>query len=283
MPRHFLIVVLISLVVLATGGGLAWANRPEAVVARALGHVRAATTADFVANIGLENNPSTQALLGESGSVGIDVAGSWERQDGPDSLATHVTLTTQTSSVQVKIQGELRLISDKLYLLITTTPQAFPALVQLKDQWIVMDRGASEENTPAAAPDSSLFASVDRDGVEKIGDVSTVKYVAAANNEAVVSFMDSLAGILGTSLSEAQVSQIRGSVAEVKSLPIDIWVARGTSDLQQLKTALTVPGGNAVNFTLQFNSLNQPAEIKVPDGARSIEEILKDAAPPASQ
>ncbi len=274
--------LLLGLLILLVGGAgalLFWAYRPAAAVERAFTKLQAATTADFVTHLQLENNASTQQLLGEEGSVDIDLAGQWERQDGPDALATHITLTTQTKSLQITIAGELRLIEDKLYLLITTTPQAFPALVQLKDQWIVMDRGATAETAPVIADTSTLFTSVDRRGVEKIGDTSTVHYVAPASNEAVVSFMDSLAGILGTSLSEEQINQIRTSVTDIETIPLDLWIARWGSDLKQLKTALTVPGGNAVQFTLQFNALNQPVQIAAPTDARSLEEILQATTP----
>lgn len=253
--------------------------RPAAVVERALTELGEARTANFTTRIQMANSASTQQLLGEEGAVDMNIAGQWERQDGPDALAIDTTLMTQTESVSVSIQGDIRLIKDKLYLQVKKAPAAVPLLVQLKDQWIAVDRGAEEEDSMGVPVGPDLFASVKREGSETIDGVATVHYTATAKNDAIVKFMDALAEMLGTSLSEQQVGQIRESMTHVESIPIDVWVERWGSELKQLHTTLIVPGGTTVEFTLGIKSLNEPVTIVAPEGAATFQEVVKRKTP----
>jgi len=277
MNRKLMLLVVVVLV-LAAGGAVLYINRPSAVAERALATLAKATTADFSARLNVANSTSTQQLLGEEGTVDIGLQGQWKREDGPDSVATHVALTTQTPSVSVKIEGEVRLIADKIYWQITTTPQAFPALVRLKDQWVMIGRDEAPKREAAADRQKPVLADVRRVGVESIGGVSTVHYKAVASEQTMIAFMDGLAEVLGTSLSQAQIDQIKTSVAKVQSVPLDIWVPQWGNEPKQLRVSLAVPDGNTVQFTLTFDSLNKPVKIAAPAGAKTLQEIAQQSA-----
>lgn len=275
MSQRTFWLILIGAALIIAGAALAWAYRPAAAVERAFTNLAKATTADFSTQINVGNSTATSALLGEEGSIDLVLDGVWAEQAGPDALATNVTFTTQTESVSIKIKGEVRLVDDKLYFLITNTPSAFPALVQLKDQWLAINRGASQGEAAPASLTADKFSRVDRVGVEKIGDEPYVHYVATATDEAIIGLMDNLAGILGTSLSADQISQIRASVSQVTTVPLDIWIKRWGSDIKELRTTIAVPGGNSVHFTLRFNQLNQGVSITAPSGAKSLPELSR--------
>jgi hypothetical protein len=278
MPR-LRILGAVVLALAAIIGLVLYLYRPSAAAKRSLERLGQASTAHFNAHLNLANTTSTEQLLGEAGTVEVELKGVWRKEDGPDSIATDLILATQTESVSVKVQGDVRLIGDKLYWQITKTPQSFPILMQLKDQWIVMPRGATPEgdDTLAAAP---VLTSVTRQGVETIDGVTTVHYTATASAETMVSLMDGLAGVLGTSLSEAQINQIKESVAQATSVPLDLWVKRWSSEPKQLRVSLAVPGGNTVQFTIQFTALNQPVTIDVPEGAITLQEMAQRQVTP---
>lgn len=275
MSQRTFWLILIGAALIIAGAAVAYANRPAAAVERAFTNLAKATTADFSTQINIGNSTATSALLGEEGSIDLVLDGVWAEQAGPDALSTKVTFTTQTESVSIKIKGEVRLVDDKLYFLITNTPPAFPALVQLKGQWLAIDRGASQGEAASALLTADKFSRIDRVGVEKIGDEPSVHYAATATDEAIIGLMDNLAGILGTSLSADQISQIRDSVSQVKTVPLDIWIKRWGSDIRQLKATIAVPGGNSVQFTLRFNQLNQEVSITAPSGAKSLQELSR--------
>ncbi len=272
------LLLLIGLLVIILVGIFVYVNRPSAVADRALGKLAAAQTANFSARINLANSSSTEQLLGEAGTVDIGLKGQWKREQGPDALATHIALTTQTDSLSVKIEGEIRLLADKIYWQITTTPQAFPALVRLKDQWVVIGR---EQDTAEEKPvqiKGHVFTTVKRAGSEAINGVPTVHYTAIASEGTMIRLMDGLADVLGTSLSAAQIEQVKASVARVPNVPVELWVKRFSSELKQLRISLAVPDGNTVQFTLTFDSLNEPVTVEAPAGAKTLQEIAQQQA-----
>ena len=280
MPRLRILIVL-ALILAAVIGAVLYLYRPAAAAQRSLERLSEVATATFNAQLHLTNSESTQRLLGEEGTVDVDLKGAWAQAEGPDSLATDIVLTTHTDSMSFKVQGEVRLLADQLYFQITKTPQAFPILVQLRDQWVVMPRGATPEGEGAAADITPTLAAVNRQGIEVIDGVPTVHYTAIASAETMVSLMDGLAGVLGTSLSEAQINQIKESVAQANSVPLDLWVERWSSEPKQLRLSVTVPDGNTVEFTIQFTSLNEPVAIEAPAGALTLQEMAQRQATPA--
>jgi hypothetical protein len=267
------LIALLLIVVLV--GGFLYVNRPSAAVRRSLENLAQASTAHFRARLNLANSTSTTQLLGEEGTIDVDLTGAWAKEAGADSFVTDLALTTQTESVSVKIEGDVRLIGDKLYYQITKTPQAFPALVQLKDQWIVSERGGSPEADSAENFKAPTFTTVKRQGVETVDGVPSVHYVATASAETIVSFMDGLASVLGTSLSKEQIDKIKGNVAEATTVPVDLWVKRWGSELKQLRIELAVPGGNTVQFTLLIKDTNQPVAIETPADALTLPEFIQ--------
>ena len=272
-PTTIAAAALLALALIA--GLVVYIYQPAAVARRSLARLAEAKTANFTAHLNLANSPNTQTILGEQGTVDVELAGVWQKAEGPDALATDVVLTTQTESVSVKVQGDVRLIGDTLYFQITKSPQAFPILVQLKDQWIQLPRGATPDVAGARSDLAPAFSSVKRQGSETIDGEATVRYTALASAEGMVSLMDSLASVLGTSLSEAQINQIKESVSQATSVPVDLWVKRWSSEPKQLRISLAVPGGNAVQFTLRFTGLDQPVDIETPEGAVTLQEMAQ--------
>jgi len=266
-----------AILIVALIGILAFAFRPARVAEQALTKFAAADTADFVAELQLGNNEATQQLLGEEGVVEIVLDGVLERsEETRDSLASNLAITIRTESVQVQVKGELRLIDDKLYLYIEKSPQVFPVLAELKGEWIAFNRGGQSEPQEEAEA-VELFSTVRRTGTEKIDGTTTVHYTAQATSEAVISMMDTIADLLGTQLTETQIDDIRASVSQVEEVPVELWVERFSRNLKRLRTTLTIPGGNTVDFTLTVNDQNQPVTIETPTDANTIEEAIRAA------
>jgi hypothetical protein len=253
--------------------------RPTRVAEKAVENLAATNTAAFKAILELSNNESTEALLGEAGTIELTANGHFDRAVTPRSaLAANVNVAIKTDSVTVQSDGEARFIGDKVYVQITKAPAVFPVLAQLKNAWIYFERGG-QDNPAAATPQAPLFTSVKRESVETIDGVSTVKYSAKAADTAVIRMMDGLADMFGTSLTADQIANIKKSVAEVEEVPVELWVKRWSSDLRQFRTVLVVPGGNTVNFTVTLTDKNQPVDITVPEGAVTANEALQATAP----
>lgn len=273
----------LAVAVAVVGGALLYGQRPTRVAEAAITTLSEARTARFTATLELENAQATQQQLGELGTVEITLDGVFERRDNePDAIAADVAFATKTESISVTVDGEVRFVGDKAYLNIEKTPPTFAALNQLKGQWLFFERGASPEAATAheAAPP---FVSVTRRGMGDVQGEQVVVYDAVATDEAVITMMDGIAELLGTRLTQDQITDLRDSVTKVSQVPVELKVRRWSNELRQLSTVLEVPGGNTVRFTLTPKELNTPVEITAPDGAVSISEavaVLQQQATP---
>ena len=255
--------------------GLWWWQRPSRVVTAAVEKLGAAQTQQFKADLQLANAPAGEALLGQPSEVQLLLQGAFERKaDQRDSLTSAVQLITATEGLTLRVEGETRFIGDQAYVRIISSPPTFPVLVQLKDTWLSLPRGADSSASEARLPEQ-LFTEVDRVGSEKVNDRRATKYSAQATSEAVVQLLDSIADLLGTRLTDEQINNIRQSVAGGSTVPIDIWVSPVSRELIKLAATLTIPGSNTIGFTFEPSARNEPVDISVPENPVSLETALQ--------
>lgn len=274
--KIFLIVAAVAILLCA----IVWVwQRPSVVVKSALLKANQAETHVFKAIIDIQNNQATTALLGEEGKVRLELDGVFqEAADKNSSLQSQVTMNLQTDSVTLQLAGEVRFIEDKAYLLINKSPAVFPALAKLKGTWIELPRGAHEqieENQPITG---ELFSSVKYEGREKRDGQTVLHYGTMATQVAIVRMMDSIAQLLGTQLTEQQLTSLRDGMAQVKEVPVEVWVTPFAHELQGIKATLAVPGGNTLQFELLLKDRNKAVQISKPENALTADKAFSPTA-----
>lgn len=252
-------------------------QRPRTVAERAVRHLVATPKQQFTADLQLQNSQATQAALKEKGTVEVHLQGTYDRSATRPALASTVDVTIKTESVSLQVSGEARLREDKFYLLISKIPPLWPVLQNLKGQWVELPRGGTKiEASPAealptgqagSAKEGQLFLSVKRLGNNQ--------YQALATQAAVVRFMNALAEIMGTELSNQQLSELQRGIGQLEQLPVTLTITPFSHRLQRLETTITPPNGNNVHFVLQLERETKAAAITVPDGAVTLESALK--------
>lgn len=273
------------LAVIAIGGTYLYAQRPERAVSNAVRKLAQAQTEHFHAVIALDGNPAIQSLLAEATSLNITLDGSFDRHgedraaqkgeprpsDGRDSLVSDITINAKSDSVTLEIGGELRLIGDKAYLLVKKAPAAVPLLAALKDKWVELPRGSAPENK-SAPENAPLFHEVKSVGREDVNGQTTKKYAVTATEQGIILFMDNIAGVLGTQLSDQQIGNLRTSLEKTDALPVELWVTPWSQEMVQLQASIP---GNPATYTITFSDRNRPVSHTVPEGVRPIQEVLK--------
>ncbi|MEX1997639.1 MAG: hypothetical protein WEA04_03110 [Candidatus Andersenbacteria bacterium] len=269
-------------VVVVTAGTMWYIQRPATIAERSITALARANTAHFKAMVELANDATTEALLGESGTVEFIADGVFARHDNErDALQADITLTTKTESVSVTVEGEVRFIGDKAFLYIKASPPIFALLNQLKGQWLELPRG-EEGNIITMSTPERYFVEVKRQGIEQLQGKSVVKYEAVAADAAVISMMDAIAELLGTRLTQDQISNIRQSVDQVGQVPVELWIKRWSQNLRQLRAVLEVPGGNNIQFTLATEELNEKVDIVAPPNAVDINDAVRAVIQPSA-
>lgn len=262
---------MIGLVVVAAAATYLYIQQPKRAVANAVQKISEAQTQRFEAVIGLDNPAATQALLQNASKLTITLDGSFDRRrQERDSLVTNVFINAETEGVKLELEGELRFIDDKAYVLVKKSPAAIPLLAALKETWVELPRGETAE-TPGEPGSEPLFTSVDQAGREKVGETSAVKYEVKASQRAIVGFMGHVAQLLGTRLTDEQVSALRGNLAGIEELPATLWITPMSHELVQLETRL---GDTGTRYTIKFGERNQPVDHAIPEGVKPIQEVL---------
>ncbi len=241
-------------------------QRPYAVAERAVRNLATTPKQNFTADLQLQNSQATQAALKEKGTVEIHLQGNYDRSATRPALGSAVAVTIKTESVSLQLSGEARLLEDKFYLLISKTPPIWPVLQTLKGQWIELPRGGHQDRATNVAPDQ-LFTSVKRTGKNQ--------YQALATQAAVVRFMNALAEIMGTELSDQQLNELRRGIGQLEQLPVMLTITPFTHRLQRLETTIAPPNGNNVHFVLRLDSTVTTTAITAPDSATTLESALK--------
>jgi len=272
-PKQLLILVVVIVIIT---GLLFYLRRPSRLTGLALNKAAAATSHHFVTKVVLANSQQTQSILGEEAQIEITLDGAYRRAENQAAaIQSNINMSIATDSVTVGLTGEARLIDDKTYIFITKSPPLFPILQKLKGQWIELPRGQQSLTTPAPSQ-AELLTDVTYLTQEEISDESTHKYQAQASQAAIVSFMDNLARLLGTNLTDDQINQLRSSTTEVTQVPVEIWLTPLTSDLRQLKSSLTIPGANTVETIITLTDRDQPVEILPPENFVSLEQAVEN-------
>ncbi|MEK7557338.1 MAG: hypothetical protein AAB538_05150 [Patescibacteria group bacterium] len=263
---------IIVLVLIVGGGMYAYVQRPARAVSNAVQKLGQAETQHFDATVTLDNPAATQPLLQGAGTLTARLNGSYDRRgEQRDTLVTELTINTQTEGVTIELAGELRFIDDHAYLFVKKSPTAIPLLIKLKDQWVELPRGRAQE-ARAQSDEGPLFMSVKRVGREQVDGRGTVKYETVATQRVVVAFMDRIAQLLGTQLTDQQVGTIRQNLAGVEELPVTLWVTPLRHELVQLETRL---GDGGTRYTIKFSERNELVDHTAPEGARPIQEVLQ--------
>lgn len=267
MSRRIQISLAVALLV---AGGLATTfyiyQRPMAVAESAVHNLATSSNQRFKANLRLENSPAMQATLKEKGTIEVYLDGSFNRANTRPGVASAVEITIKTESVSLQLSGEARLIQDNLYLLINKTPPIWPAIQALKGQWVKMPRGGHKD-TGSITPAGQIFRSVTRSGNNQ--------YRAQATQAGVVRFMNALAEILGTELSDPQLNDLRRGIGQLEQLPVTLTITPFTHRLERLEATIAPPNGNLVHFVLEFESVTTPSVITEPEEATTLESALK--------
>lgn len=268
--RSYVVVAIIAAAVVLGLAGRWW-TQPGRVVEAAFRQVREATSYHYTADLTLENDQNTKAILGEAGKIQIHFSGVFVRfkDNKKPRLQSAIAATIQTESVSLQLTGEARFVDDKAYLLITKAPPVFPGLVKLRGTWLELPRGGTVSGTNGPI-NSQLFTDVKAVGREKLDTITTTKYHAVAAQAAIIQFMDGIAELLGTSLTEAQITQLRHSMTQVKIVPVDVWISPGTRTVHQFQATIAVPGGNTMHLTLKLSDRNQPVNISAPENAQAL-------------
>lgn len=270
------VAIIVGGVVLVILAGLFWQyQRPERLVTTAVSKLVDAQSQKFAATIELGNAPATQALLGEAGTINLTLNGSYDRpEEKRPSLETTIVVLAKTDSVSMQLEGELRLIEDKAYLFVKTAPQRIPALAQLRGKWVELPRGNASE-APASELSGPLFANVKRAGRETINKQSTSKLTGEATSTAIVRFLEGVAEIVGTSLTNEQLASLQSSLTSKETVPVTLWVAPWSRQLRQVSLALQGPNNQRTSYTIQFSDPNQKTTITVPEGAQTLNAALQ--------
>lgn len=255
-------------VVIALIAGVIWLRRPVRVINHAIAELAAAPTATFQAELAVENEQLTKQLLKEPGVIIVKLDGAYDRAAHPrDNLVAAWLFTIKTESVTVEAEGEARFVGDAAYLHIEKAAPVFTGLNQLKGQWFTLPRGAM--SPPAADHDTGepLFTSVRRAGRAEVDGRATVRYRAEATGAAVVRLMDTVASLLGTTLSEVQIENIRANAQASASIPVELWISPWTGRLVRWQATISPPKGNRVTFTLRVKDLSISTDITAPPHA----------------
>lgn len=265
----FTLLVSISLLAFA----LFWL-RPAKVVQDAFTKLATSDTQSFNAIISISNPQASLDILGEQASIQLDVNGKFKREnDKQDSLEAAVKLTTKTETVTMIMEANIIFIGEQAYFQIIKAPPAFPALAQLKGQWIEIPRGMQEEvkKTPVSG---KIFLDIKSNERLEINGVSTKIYKTTATSAAVVRMLDSIASILGTNLSEKQKNEIQKGVADTETIPVNLAIAPWSREIRQIKSYTVIPSTkSAITIEFTFTDRNQPVIINAPDNAQTLSNI----------
>lgn len=278
--RIALIILLLLLLVVGVGAYAYW-YRPQAVVQRAIAQLGKTNTAHYQAKVTFESSPAAGQGQTDNGSVEVDLDGAYERAvQGKDSITANAQLLSKAEGIAVTTEGEARLIGDKVYFLIKTTPSTLPALVALRGQWIELPRndGAGSDEAKSLP---ITFANVSWPKREKIDSAGVSVYQANAAPDTIIRLMDELAGVLGTSLTSEQINSLRQSISQMKEIPVSIAVTPWRNELKQIKIALPGTSTSSVQAILTFKDRNKPVSIEKPEKAMTLEQLRASMQSPS--
>lgn len=267
--RIFVLIVVVAVVVFV----LFWI-RPKKVVQDSLDNLAKSKTQVFNAVIFVSNPQASIDILGEQASVELTVDGVFRREDSArDSIDAVVKLTTKTETASMLIEVNTRFIGEQAYFQILRAPPTFPALVELKGQWIELPRGTQKEVSELSGS-SEVFLEVEAGEEREVDGVKVKTYKTVATAAAVVRMLDSVASILGTHLSAEQIGNIQQGIADAETLPVELAITPWSREIRQIRSSTTVPGSdNNMSIEFTFKDRNKPVEIIVPENAQTLGSI----------
>lgn len=281
--RRWLFILLILFAFLLIAVALVWYFSPRQTVNDAIAHLAHHDSRDFTATITLSNSAATTNLIGEQAKIILTLDGGYLRQEGsPDTIAADFDLTTETESISIKVDGKTILKDDSVYVLVSKAPPIFPGLAALKGQWIAMVRGSYTNDTQLPPP-RELFHTVERIDTTQLNGEKLKIYQAEATPEAILLFMDNVARVLGTRLTNEQIDQYRQGVAGVDKLPVNLAITPWNRELRQINTIFTMPGNNEIMFELRLEDLDPTRQFTAPENVTSFNSEPVDEALDAAE
>ncbi len=257
-------IILLLLLIIIIGGVFWWWSRPELVIKRAINNLQSAEAQQFNAVITLTDAPATSQLLGEPTQLQFQADGIYDKSAAPASISADITITAQAESLTLLITGQVKLIGDKAFLLVTKAPAAFPILAATKGQWIELPRGRKISRNNLTA-DENLFTGVSRSERIKINDQKFRSYAARVAPPAVLTFIDGLTSDLG--LDNAQLNTYRAIISDLEYLPVTLAITPWSNKVRYINTTLDLPDNNLLELTINFNDQNKLVNIDPPSDA----------------
>lgn len=274
---------MLAAAIALVGGMFAWRYyyNPEQIVNAAVAKMGEASEQEFAATFHFTNNEQTRALLGESGQVELTVNGVYkhEADNQPADVHSDILLTAKTDSVSLQLAAKVRLVGDKIYIYIEKAPPMFPALAQLRGQWVELPRTVQMTN-PLTAATEELLQNITYKGKEVVANHTTYRYQAVATQTAVVRTIDTIVRLMGSQLTEEHISQLKDSMQDMQQLSVDLWIRPLTRQVQQIRTTWTTSTGNGTDITIVLNTPKQELTIERPADVVTIESLAPQPSTP---
>ena len=268
--KTFFRILIIIVAVVAVAFLIFWI-RPKAVVQSAFNKLANSDTQSFGAIVSISNPQAAMDILGEKSSIELDVKGKFKREKtGRDSIDAVVKLTTNSESITMLTEVNIKFVGEQSYFQVVKAPPTFPALVQLKGEWIEIARGTQRDvsELPIAG---EIFLEVKSGDKREVNGDNTKVYQAKATSAAVIHMLDNIASILGTHLSTEQIKGIQEGIASAESMPVELAITPWSREIRQIKSSTVVPdSNNTMSIEFTFADRNEVVEIEAPSNAQTL-------------
>jgi len=268
--KTFFRILIIIVAVVAVAFLIFWI-RPKAVVQSAFNKLANSDTQSFGAIVSISNPQAAMDILGEKSSIELDVKGKFKREKtGRDSIDAVVKLTTNSESITMLTEVNIKFVGEQSYFQVVKAPPTFPALVQLKGEWIEIARGTQRDvsELPIAG---EIFLEVKSGDKREVNGDNTKVYQAKATSAAVIHMLDNIASILGTHLSTEQIKGIQEGISSAESMPVELAITPWSREIRQIKSSTVVPdSNNTMSIEFTFADRNEVVEIEAPSNAQTL-------------
>lgn len=256
-------------------------QRPTRVVNIAIDKLAQADSQQFNGTVQITYPQAAQNPLGDSTKVTIQFNGVYDRQsDQRDSLTTDIKLITEAEGTTLNVDGELRFIGEQAYLRIIAVPDAIPTLAQLKGPWFKLPRGG-QSAASRLNNSEEIFTAVELAGKTEIAGAALKTYQAFATPADILRLLDNAADILGTRLTEQQITNFRQRAAGFGDIPVELQITPWSYELRRLSAALAIPNSNTVSLVLTFNNPSGIVNITPPENAVSLVDYAQNLPAPS--
>lgn len=300
--RMALYIVIILVIGGIIGGGIYWymnafqsSNRVEQYV---VANTVAARSVAFDVSVTPEFRAGESAANPITGttpdSAAVQVVGTVDAtQEGSTTMAAALIARLGSGADEEIYQAEARSVNGQLYTRITRLPESNDAVLEtIVNEWIVFEdygiqeiAGANADtalsgaltNTIAAMQGNSVFTLGDAIGAETIDGVQTMRYSMTLDATVVEDIARGAAIQLNAAFGQTVIPV---TVAISQPITGEVWI--NESDYQIYRATMTIetPQQAAIasmDVELNLKDYNQPQQVVVPSGAKTLALILQDA------